>query len=439
MGKSRGKRRDASLFDSDDDDSMSSTSTGISEMTLTQDTERVTSKENELNMYLDALYEKRGQTREKALLGFVDAFESHMLLEFVENKSITLFHQFLSSIKRGSSKEASLAARAIGLLTITTGCGSVAHEIMEECIPNFYQAIMSASDSAKKSAVLDCLAVVCFVGGEEVEEKEKAMKIIWELIHPKSGSNVTLPKPTPAVLASAITAWSFILSTLNPRHISSQTWRDSISFLSTLLDKDDRSVRIASGEAIALMFELGRLDKFSEEDNRHSENPEGAKPASGGFSYVETLKGKILSQARALSMEAGGKGSAKGDLNNQRSTFQNILAFIETGCCPEHSVKLLNNSNQLVVSTWTQTTQLNFLKRFLGRGFLKHMQENELLQEVFDYTPKKKDNLTVMEKRLFLSPNSVVSKERTQYLNKRRSCTKDWKQGHFKVGAEDDI
>ncbi|CAA7393595.1 unnamed protein product [Spirodela intermedia] len=439
MGKNRSKRRDTNLFDSDDDDSMSSASTGISEQTLAQESERVTSKDHELDMFLDALYEKRGATREKALLGLVDAFENHVLLEFVENKSITLLHQFLNSIKRGSSKEVSLASRAIGLLAITIGCGSIAHEIMEECIPNFYQALTSGSDSLKKSAILDCLAVICFVGGEEVEEKEKAMKIIWELIHPKSGSNVTLSKPIPIVLASAISAWSFILSTLNPRNINSQTWRESISYLSTLLDKDDRSVRIASGEAIALIFELGRLDKFSQEDTGFYENEkhEGAKPPSGGFTYVETLKGKILSQARTLSMEAGGKGSAKVDLNNQRNTFQDIVAFIESGSCPEHSVKVLNNCNHLVVSTWIQMTQLNFLKRFLGRGFLKHIQDNELLHDVFDFTPRRKDNLSIKEKRLFLSPNSVVNKERTQYLNKRRSWTKDWKQGHFKVGAED--
>ena len=86
-----------------------------------------------------------------------------------------------------------------------------------------------------------------------------------------------------------------------------------------MLEREDRAVRIASGEAIALMFELGRLDKFSHEE----------KSSEGGFTYVETLKGKILSLARALSMEAGGKGSAKGDLNSQRSTFQDIVAFIE--------------------------------------------------------------------------------------------------------------
>ncbi|MQL92083.1 hypothetical protein Taro_024722 [Colocasia esculenta] len=401
--RNRSKRHNNNLFDTSDDDSMSSASTSMSEQTLAQETERVTSKEHEVEMFLDALFEKRGSTREKALSGLMAAFESRVLLEFIENKSITMLHQCLNSIKRGSSKEASLASRAIGLLAITVGCGSIAHEIMEESIPQLYQALTSGSDSLKKSSVLDCLAIISFIGGEDVVEKEKAMKIIWELILPKSGSNVTLTKPNPVVLASAISAWSLILSTLNPWSINSYNWQESISFLSILLDKDDRSVRIAAGEAIALIFEIGRLDKFSREENSIGESDNAdIKPPHGGFGYVEALKGKILNQARNLSAEAGGKGSAKNDLSTQRNAFQDIVALLETGSCPEHVLKILKNCEPLVVSTWTQMMQLNFLRRFLGSGFLKHMQDNELLHDVFDYTPRKKESLSAKEKVSFV-------------------------------------
>uniref|UniRef100_A0A1D1ZA36 Interferon-related developmental regulator 1 n=1 Tax=Anthurium amnicola TaxID=1678845 RepID=A0A1D1ZA36_9ARAE len=450
MGKNRSKRhnnkdnnkennKDNNVFDTSDDESVGSASTGLSEPPLSHETESMDSKEHELETFLDALYEKRGSTREKALSGLIDAFENRMLLGFVEDKPITLLHQFLSSIKRGSSKEASLASRAIGLLAITAGCGSIAHEIMEESVPHLHQALTSGADSLKKSSVLDCLAVISFVGGQDGEEKEKAMKIIWELAHPKSGSNVTLSKPTPIVLASAISAWSLILSTLNPWSVNTYNWQESISFLSTLLDKDDRTVRIAAGEAIALIFDVGCLDKFSTEENDYNENSdgEGVKPSRGGFSYVKSLKGKILNQVKNLSMEAGGKGSAKNDLSSQRNTFQDILALIETGTCPERPVKILKNCDPLVVSTWTQMMQLNFLRRFLGRGFLKHMQDNELLHDVFHFKPRKRENLSVKEKRMFLSPNSLVNKERTEFISKRRTWTREWKQGHYRVGFED--
>lgn len=97
----------------------------------------------------------------------------------------------------------------------------------------------------------------------------------------------------------------------------------SISYFSSLLDKNDRSVRIAAGEALALIFEIGSLEKFSAEAN-------GSNGGSQeGYTHVQGLKGKILSQVRNLSIEAGGKGSAKKDLNNQRNLFKDILEFLE--------------------------------------------------------------------------------------------------------------
>lgn len=104
----------------------------------------------------------------------------------------------------------------------------------------------------------------------------------------------------------------------------------SISYLSSLLDKDDRAVRIAAGEALALIFEIGVLEKFSAEAKGSTDGStlEGSKPREW-FIHIQGLKGKILNQVKNLSMEAGGKGSAKKDLNSQRNTFRDILEFFE--------------------------------------------------------------------------------------------------------------
>eukprot|EP00262_Sarcandra_glabra_P000725 TRINITY_DN10846_c0_g1_i1.p1 TRINITY_DN10846_c0_g1~~TRINITY_DN10846_c0_g1_i1.p1 ORF type:complete len:444 (+),score=87.91 TRINITY_DN10846_c0_g1_i1:285-1616(+) len=441
MGKRNNQRKSAAavLFDSDED-TLSTCSTSLSDTPLAQETEEVHDGQYLLDKHLDALYEKRGSTREKALAGLVDAFASHVQLSFVDNKCITLLHQFINSIKRGSTTEVSLASRAIGLLAITVGFGDDAHEIMEESIPPLSLALKSGSDSQKKSSVLDCLAIVTFVGGNNFEETEKSMQIMWQLIHPKSGSNVAVTnKPTSAVLAAALSAWAFLLTTIYELN-NSNDWQESISFLSTLLDKDDRSVRIAAGEAIALIFEIGNLKKFSREVKRGTDDSsafEGNNPQDG-FAYVEALKGKILNQVRNLSMEAGGKGSAKKDLNSQRNLFRDVLTFLETGQVPETSTKVQHGGDLLKSSTWTQLIQLNFLKHFLGGGFLKHMQENEFLHDVFQFTPTKKQQLSSGEKRLFKSPNSGASKARTQYLNKQRVLAQGRNHGHFAVDPTDE-
>lgn len=97
-----------------------------------------------------------------------------------------------------------------------------------------------------------------------------------------------------------------------------------------MLDKDDRSVRIAAGEALALIFEVGSLEKFfiepkgPSDSSIHEENIHRE-----GFTHMQGLKGKILNQVRNLSVEAGGKGSVKKDLNSQRNSFRDILEFLE--------------------------------------------------------------------------------------------------------------
>ena len=48
-----------------------------------------------------------------------------------------------------------------------------------------------------------------------------------------------------------------------------------------------------------------------------------------GFSHIQGLKRKFLNQVRDLSVESGGKGSSKKNLNNQRNLFKDVLEFLE--------------------------------------------------------------------------------------------------------------
>ena len=101
-------------------------------------------------------------------------------------------------------------------------------------------------------------------------------------------------------------------------------WCRLISYFSTLLDKDDRSVRIAAGEALALIFEMGNLEKFSGEAKVSSDSS-----ICRELTHIQGVRAKILNQVKNLSTEAGGKGSAKKDLNSQRNSFRDILEFLE--------------------------------------------------------------------------------------------------------------
>ncbi|KAK6939713.1 Interferon-related developmental regulator, C-terminal [Dillenia turbinata] len=429
------------MLESEDDDTSSSSSSTVrsDRMSVSGNEDVQHDKESLLDQALDALYEKRGSTREKALSVIIEAFSTSLQLQFVEKKFVTLLSQCLSCIKKGSAKEISLASHAIGLLALTVGCGDNAHEILEESLPIISQGLKSRSESSKISSLLECLAVITFVGGNDLEETERSMHIMWQVVNPKLGPNVAASKPSASLIASAVSAWSFLLTTMDGWRVDPKHWQESISYFSGLLDKDDRTVRIAAGEALALIFDIGSFNKILGESDDSANEGNKAREA---LTHIQGLRRKVLNQVRDLSAEAGGKGSTKKDLlNSQRNLFRDILEFFEDGYSPESSMKIGGES--LNTSTWSKLIQLNFLKHFLGGGFVKHMQENEFLHDIFGFTPKRKflsgnEHLSSGEKRMYKSPNSVLNKARTQLLNKERMQAQHRNTGHFAVGLGDE-
>ncbi|KAG6509687.1 hypothetical protein ZIOFF_027687 [Zingiber officinale] len=275
--------------------------------------------------------------------------------------------------------------------------------------------------------VIDCLALVTFIGANDLIETEGSLKIIWQVIYPKSGPNVgSVKKPDSAVLSSAISAWSFLLTTISSWRINPDSWKESISFLYNLLEDPDRSVRIAAGEALGLFFELGILDMNFQREDTNIDKLEREISKHGAFHHLQGLKAKILARACDLSTEAGGKGTDKKNLNDQRELFQKFLDFVETGDCPETLLKISRKQRFLTTSTWAQMLQLNFLKGFLGKGFLKHAQDNELLHDIFDFA---QDRMGMLSTRKKISKSD--DKGWTQKMNKDRKLAQVRKQGHL--------
>lgn len=411
MGRNKSQRKSSKYFDSDDDTLSTSSTGGLSDLSLVQEIEEVESEDSLLDGYLDSMYEKRGSTRESGLKGLINALTSNVQLDFAENNYETLLDLFVKSMKRGFP-EVSLAANALGLLAVTVGAGVIARKVLEDSISQFSRVSKLGSDANNHVMVLQALAIITFVGGNDFEETEKSMELLWNQVLGTS-------KPEPAVTEAAISAWTFLLTTLPSKRISAQFSEKYLRVLSSLLDMDSRAVRISAGEAIAFIFETINSRDQNGDDHLNS----NCLDEENSNSLVYKLQMRVCEQMKALSIEAGGKGSSKKDLINQRSSFRDFLASIEDGEEPETTLKL-QNGYILNISTWTRTIQMNFIRSFLGGGFQKHMQANSLLHEVFDFTPiqEKQQTLSAKEKRMFKSPNSVVSKARTQQLNKRRAA-----------------
>lgn len=87
MGRRSSQKKNAAMLDSDDTDSVSSSSTVRSDSMAVSGAEEVQfDRETFLDECLDALYEKRGSTREKALTSIIETFNSNLQHAFMEKK-----------------------------------------------------------------------------------------------------------------------------------------------------------------------------------------------------------------------------------------------------------------------------------------------------------------------------------------------------------------
>lgn len=335
-----------------------------------------------LNQFLEQLYEKRGSTREAALSSIVQSYSLGYQYQFSEKNFSELLYQCLKSFKRGSAKESCLAVEALGLLAISIGCGENGHELYRESSPVLSEALNTESQPRKLKLILDNLAIITFVGGNELQETERSMQSMWHFMHSRADIK--------EAQSAAIFSWSLLLSTMDSWSLSYKHWRGAVPFFKNLLEADHESTLIGAKQALSLILELGCLEKFE-----------------GDTSAMEEIDVEKVSK---------------------------------DGFVPEISVKI--GTQRLKVNTLPQQIQLNFLKRLLGSGFVAHMKENELLHDVFNFKPEKRKSgreLYVVERdevaiNLFVpdvrrensfqrshkSQNSIFVKARTQIRNKNR-------------------
>ncbi|XP_002976228.2 interferon-related developmental regulator 2 [Selaginella moellendorffii] len=361
----------------------------------------------DLEASLDCLYEKRSSTREAGLKGIIDALVARVMTHFVEDKYEMLTHQILSSIRQSSSTEAVLAGRALAMVSITAGAGKVAEHVFEASFPHLSKISKLGRDSAARVSAIEALGMLAFVGGVDLEEAS-AMEVLWQIVIHKGSAHAdqTLgtSKPTPPVKAAAITAWSLLLSTLSSKRVTALQLPSVLGALSCLLEDPDVGVRKAAGEAIALLCEVGGIQLLEEQ--------------ALGEGEATAMELQVVDRMKALAASSSRKGQTKKERSEQRSSFRDMVATLQGGACHETCLKL-KHGDSLKISTWSQTVQLNAFRRLLGEGFQRHLQENDLLHQVFNFAPR---NAVVYKgtAKQQKHQNCIASKMKTQLMNQRR-------------------
>ncbi|KAL0348301.1 UNVERIFIED_CONTAM: hypothetical protein Sangu_1057900 [Sesamum angustifolium] len=338
-----------------------------------------------MDKFLDDLFAKRGSVREGALSSIVDGLNFNYRHQFAGKNFATLLYRCLNSFKKGSSKEIVLASRALGFLSITVGCGDNAHELYKESLPLISQALKSRTES------FIVISIATFVGANDFKETEASMQIIWHFMNLKPGDNVVVSKQSASVLSAAISAWSLLLTTVDGWNLNHNYWQGAIPYFLDLLEVDDQCVCMAAGEAIALICEMGFLEKFAGNptSDEIGSNDKGKNIKDRDYS-IQELQEIVSNHAKRVSRQNSLQSAATKTVNGWSNFSQNVLEALEDGRFHEASLKI--GKHRLQLHSLSQLLQVNFIKRFLGRGFVPHMLENEFLHDVFNFTARKQES-----------------------------------------------
>lgn len=328
--------------------------------------------EEKLREAIDGINQKSAQGRTASLESVAKAFIKKFIPEFVTDRRFTLTDGVERSLKKGRGSEQAAAAQLAPLLCVQLGAGDNAEEVCRELAPVL--GIVAHDASASCQARAKCcwaLGMCSFLAGGEMADIVQLMQSLETIYcgsYLKGNGNVPMLSAETANLhAAALSAWSLLLTLISPGDVymllsderdvsfSPQVWQ-----LTDLLESAHLDVRMAAGEALALVFEMGRT--------HCSDFQEDATP-------------QLVDRLRQLATDSH-KYRAKKDRKTQRSSFRDILHYVEDGNPPAIQVRF--GQEVLALDSWCRKKQYDAFCQILGSGMNLHLTENDLVREIFE-------------------------------------------------------
>ncbi|XP_036725268.1 interferon-related developmental regulator 2 isoform X5 [Balaenoptera musculus] len=366
--------------------------------------------EEKLKEYVDCLTDKSAKTRQGALESLRLALAAHLLSDFLLERHLTVADALEKCLKKGKGEEQALAAAVLGLLCVQLGPGPKGEELFHSLQPLLVSVLSdsTASPAVRLHDLVSCLTCLegvfsrsCGVGGSTAP---------------------VVPVSLQGLLCAALQAWALLLTICPSAHISRILDRQ-LPRLPQLLSSESVNLRMAAGETIALLFELTRDLEPTELRLLLPRPP--SLPLQEDFVYEDMEA--LCSTLRTLATDSN-KYRAKADRRRQRSTFRSVLHFVEGGECEEETVRF--GLEVLYVDSWARRRVYAAFKDALGSGMHHHLQNNELLRDIFglgpvlvlDATALKACKISRFEKHLY---NAAAFKARTKARSRVRDKRAD--------------
>ncbi|XP_075230443.1 interferon-related developmental regulator 1 isoform X1 [Lycorma delicatula] len=374
-GGSAGKNRNEVIGTSDEDSlndnasviSAASESTIHEDGNIVEETDDTTQEdlfEEKLMEAIDGISQKSAQGRTNSLQAVSSCFTRKYIPELIVDRRLTLCDGIERCLKKGRGAEQASAAQLAPLLCVQLGSCEMTDQICQDLIPLLL--FITNDNSMSPLARAKCcwaLGVLSYLGNTDtLVETMRTLQQVFASSYPKGDGSVPNILPEVAALhAAALSAWSLLLTIID---INGNASLPCVSQLSGLLDSSHLEVRMAAGEAITLMLEQGRL--FDED-------------------YEWEATDALIVKLRALATDSH-KYRAKKDRKTQRSTFRDILRYVEEDEPPNIQIKF--GQEMLSLDTWSRKKQYDAFCQILGPGMNLHLTENDLLRDILELGEK---------------------------------------------------
>jgi hypothetical protein len=306
--------------------------------------------------------EKSQQTRTQALQVMNEIFMHHSMYDFIEERQVTILDIIEKSLKRGKGQEQALAAKMAALLLIQLQGDE---DIVKTLAPLLqHTALDKSATSDARAKCCSSLALLHFLGGDDVGD----LIILCQLFEGIFAGSYLKGDSTPSTAtadagslhAAALGAWALLLTLIPSGDIVSLIETKQIlgafRSLMGMLQSQHLDVRMAAGEAIALLLESGR---------GHDED------------FLDEYIPELIEMTKLLATDSQ-KFRAKRDRKQQRATFRDVLHYVEEEISPEIAIQVGNGvtKEQLILDSWSVHHQYNQICNALGSGMNIHLLDN---------------------------------------------------------------
>lgn len=264
-------------------------------------------------------------------------------------------------MKKGKGEEQGCAALLAALVCISMGPGEETDAIFSELEGTMITALMDKSVSTSVRAHFATSIGLCsFIAGVSPENIRHIMECLYSLFsasfHKASGVVPNHGVDLSVLHNAALLSWALLLSIQSAGNVSTLADKH-LSHLIQLLDSSDVELRISAGETIAVIFEI-----------------------CGEYKPQLFQNDLLFNKLRQLATDSQ-KFRAKKERRKQRSSFRDVLKFIEDDELPSFTVRF--GREKLSINTWCKKIQYDAFCHILGSGMNRHLAQNELLRDIF--------------------------------------------------------